>query len=277
MIVFPNCKINLGLHILRRRSDGYHDLETVFYPLPLHDALEVVPHPAPVTDVAFSASGLELKGGLSDNSCIKAYHLLKQNFPQLPPVQMHLHKTIPLGAGLAGGSADGAFALQLLNKKFNLGLSEENLRQYALQIGSDCPFFIKNTPCYATGRGEVLAEIPVDLSSYTIMLVNPRIHVATGKAFSQLTLLSGSPALKTVIQQPVSEWKTALRNDFEAPVGRQHPQIAEIKAALYRAGAVYASMSGSGSTVYGLFPKGATPDLSFPPSYFVKSFEAGTR
>ena len=156
MIVFPNCKINLGLHILKKREDGFHNLETIFYPLPLQDALEIIQHPFPTTDLEFSSSGLKVEGSLTDNICVKAYHLLKKDFPKLPAVKMHLHKMIPMGAGLGGGSADGAFTLTLLNQKFNLGIDEQSLIDYALQLGSDCPFFIKNIPCYATGRCEKL-------------------------------------------------------------------------------------------------------------------------
>ena len=270
MILFPNCKINLGLHILRKREDGFHDLETVFYPIPLQDALEVIHHPSPPTDIEFSASGLKVEGNISDNICVKAYHLLKKDFPQLPPVKMHLHKTIPMGAGLGGGSADGAFALVLFNKKFNLGLTQEELIQYALQLGSDCPFFILNTACYATGRGEVMEEIKLDLSNYLFVLVNPGIHVNTGWAFSQLTPGTGKPSLKEIMQRPVEEWREKLQNDFEEPVSRHHPEIAVIKEALYRQGALYASMTGSGSTVYGIFSKDSSPQFSCPPHYFVK-------
>lgn len=270
MILFPNCKINLGLHILRKRSDGFHDLETVFYPVALQDALEVVHHPSPLTDVEFSGSGLKVEGNLSDNSCVKAYHLLKQDFPQLPSVKMHLHKTIPMGAGLGGGSADGAFALILLNKKFNLGISEEKLLQYALQLGSDCPFFIRNTPCYATGRGEVMEEIKLDLSAYKFVLANPGIHVNTGWAFSQIRPSADRPLLKDLIYLPVKEWREKLTNDFEEPVSRHYPEIAAVKQTLYNGGAIFASMTGSGSTVYGLFPKEAEPSFSFPTHHFVK-------
>ncbi len=185
MIVFPNCKLNLGLHILGKRPDGFHNLETVFYPLPIQDALEIIQHPSSNTDIEFSASGLPVDGNTTDNICVKAYHLLRQAFPDLPAVKMHLHKTIPMGAGLGGGSADGAFALTLLNKKFNLGLDEQALIGYALALGSDCPFFIKNTACYATGRGEVLEELQLDLSAYTFAIVNPGIHINTGWAFAQ--------------------------------------------------------------------------------------------
>lgn len=270
MITFPNCKINPGLHVLRKREDGFHDLEMVFYPIALQDALEVVHHPAPSTDVEFSASGLKVDADLADNICIKAYRLLKKDFPELPPVKMHLHKAIPVGAGLGGGSADGAFALMLLNKKFNMGIAEEQLMAYALQLGSDCPFFIKNTPCHATGRGEKLENIPLDLSAYKIVLVNPGIHVSTGWAFAQIKPFANRPSIKEIIQLPVSEWRGKLINDFEELVATHYSEIGNIKQTLYQQGAVYASMTGSGSTVYGIFSKDTEPVFSFPAHYFVK-------
>ncbi|MDQ3278808.1 MAG: 4-(cytidine 5'-diphospho)-2-C-methyl-D-erythritol kinase, partial [Bacteroidota bacterium] len=179
------------------------------------------------------------------------------------------HKAIPMGAGLGGGSADGAFALLLLDKKFNLGLSDEQLLQYALQLGSDCPFFIRNTPSFATGRGEKLEDIALDLSAYQFVLVNPGIHIPTGWAFSLLHP-ADKPSLKSIVTAPVETWKESLTNDFEDPVSQRHPEIATIKTALYQQGALYASMTGSGSTVYGIFPKAAAPQFSFPAHYFVK-------
>jgi len=158
MIVFPNCKINFGLHILQKRADGFHDLETVFYPIALQDAFEIVQSSSPAATIQFNTTGLKIDSSIEENICFKAYQLLKKDFPELPSVKMHLHKVIPSGAGLGGGSSDGAFTLMLLNKKFTLGLSEVELINYALQLGSDCPFFIKNRPCYATGRGERLEE-----------------------------------------------------------------------------------------------------------------------
>lgn len=270
MIVFPNCKINLGLHVLRKREDRFHDLETVFYPLFLQDALEIVHHPTPSTDIEFSSSGLKIEGALSDNICIKAYHLLKKDFPDLPPVKMHLHKTIPLGAGLGGGSADGAFTLLLLNKKLALGLSEEALINYALQLGSDCPFFIRNAPCYATSRGETMKTIPLDLSAYKFVLVNPGIHVSTSWAFTQITPMDKRPSLEETIQLPIAQWRDEVINDFEEPVIKHYPEIGNIRQALYQQGAAYAALTGSGSTVYGIFSKEAEPKFSFPQHYLVK-------
>jgi 4-diphosphocytidyl-2-C-methyl-D-erythritol kinase len=270
LIVFPNCKLNLGLHILRKRGDGFHDLETVFYPLPLQDALEVILSPSASGSIEFTSSGLPVKGAEADNICVKAYHLVRKDFPRLPGIKMHLHKHIPMGAGLGGGSADGAFTLALLNKKLSLGISKESLADYALQLGSDCPFFIKNTPCYASGRGEVLEEISLDLTAYKFVMVNPGIHINTGWAFSQVTPLGHRSDLKEIIQLPVQEWKNCLVNDFEEAVSIQHPEIKSCKEKLYECGALYAAMTGSGSTVYGVFLKDAEVQPNFPPHYFVK-------
>lgn len=270
MILFPNCKINLGLHILRKREDGFHDLETVFYPIPLQDGLEIIQHPNPVTDLEYSSSGSAVGGNVSDNICVKAYQLLKHDFPDLPAIKLHLHKNIPMGAGLGGGSADGAFTLILLNRKFNLGLTEGQLITYALQLGSDCPFFIKNEPCFATGRGEHLKTISLDLSQFKFVVVNPQIHINTGWAFSQLMPTDRRQDLKELIQQPLETWKEVLVNDFEEPIFRHYPQVRECKQMLYDMGAIYASMTGSGSTVYGIFEKDTNPALSFPENYFVR-------
>ncbi len=251
MLFFPNCKINLGLHILNKREDGFHNIETVFYPLNIKDALEVIPHSG--EQLQFTQTGLTVAGSEADNICVKAYHLLKKDFPQLPAVQMHLHKIIPMGAGLGGGSADGAFTLQLLNTKFHLNLSKEQLIDYALQLGSDCPFFIANKPCYATSRGEILQPVILDLSAYKIAVVNPGIHINTGWAFSQLTPATSLKSIQQIITQPIQSWKDELLNDFEIPVFKAHPEIKAIKESLYSSGAVYAAMSGSGSTVFGIF------------------------
>jgi 4-diphosphocytidyl-2-C-methyl-D-erythritol kinase len=274
VIVFPNCKINLGLRITRKRDDGYHDLETVFYPLPLRDALEAVVSPQSIVDSRESQAqlfltGLEVAGSSDDNLCIKAYKLLRKDYPQLPPVHLHLHKAIPMGAGLGGGSADGAFTLRLLNDKFQLGLSTEQLLDYALQLGSDCPFFIINKPCSATGRGEFLQSIPVDLSAFRFVVVHPGIHVNTGWAFAQLSPAPAPIAVTQIVQQPIETWKDVLINDFEEPVSQAHPALKAIKHQLYEAGALYASMSGSGSCFYGIFHKGKLPAISWPADYKV--------
>jgi 4-diphosphocytidyl-2-C-methyl-D-erythritol kinase len=297
LIVFPNCKINLGLHVVRKREDGYHDLETIFYPLPLRDVLEIVNRQSAIgnprqvgagwqlanTDtsqqldkpkeqyepVAIHMSGLPVQGKSDDNLCIKAYNLLKKDHPQLNAIDLYLHKVIPMGAGLGGGSADGAFTLQLLNDKFQLGLATEKMLDLALQLGSDCPFFIINKPCYATGRGELLQHIPLDLSAYSFLVVHPGVHINTGWAFSQLTPAPSTQPLKEIIQQPVSNWRSILKNDFEAPVCKQHPQLQAIKEKLYEAGALYASMTGSGSCFFGIFHKDQLPAIQWPAQYAV--------
>ncbi|HEX6916196.1 MAG TPA: 4-(cytidine 5'-diphospho)-2-C-methyl-D-erythritol kinase [Chitinophagaceae bacterium] len=256
MIRFPNCKINLGLRVTRKRDDGYHDLETVFYPVALKDALELVPR-TEAHEIDFTLTGLPVQGDAESNLCVKAWRLLRRDFPALPAIRMHLHKRIPMGAGLGGGSADGAFTLSMLNDRFRLQLSEEQLLQYALQLGSDCPFFIRNKPSYATGRGEELQPVQLDLSSFRIAIIYPGIHINTGLAFSQIRPTQPPVSLASLIQAPVSTWRETLVNDFEIPVFREYPAIAGIKEKLYAQGAVFASMSGSGSSVFGLFPKDA--------------------
>ena len=268
MISFPNCKINLGLHILDKREDSFHNLETVFYPVPFKDALELIP--STNTGIEFTATGLAVDGNAADNLCVKAYHLLKKDFPEIPTIKIHLHKAIPLGAGLGGGSADAAFMLKLLNEKFKLNLSTDQLINYALQLGSDCPFFIINKPCLATGRVEMLDEIAVDLSAYKIVLINPGIHINTGWAFSNITPAQPARSIKEIIQQPVNTWKDELKNDFESAVFTAHPAIKEIKEALYTQGAVYAAMSGSGSTVFGIFEPNTGPLSLKDSNYFIK-------
>ena len=267
MVTFPNCKINLGLNIVNKRSDGYHDIETVFLPIQLKDALEVIE----IEEFEFSASGLPIEGETEKNLCVKAYHLLKKDFPHLPAVQMHLHKAIPMGAGLGGGSSDGAFTLKLLNKKFELNISEKQLIDYSLQLGSDCPFFIVNKPCFATGRGEILEQITLDLSEFKIIIVHPSIHISTAWAFTNIKPGKPVKSIKQVIGQSILTWEDELRNDFELPVFEKYPEIKKIKEDLYHSGADYASMSGSGSAVYGIFRKEKAISLSFPENYLVKT------
>jgi 4-diphosphocytidyl-2-C-methyl-D-erythritol kinase len=270
VILFPNCKINLGLHITGKRTDGFHDLETVFYPIPLNDAIELIHQPDHQTPFQISVSGLSIGISQEENICYKAWQILKKDFPAIPDITMHLHKRIPTGAGLGGGSADGAFTLMLLNQKFKLGLSDEALKQYALELGSDCPFFILNRPAFAKGRGEILEEVSLNLSSYRIMLVNPGIIINTGWAFKQIQPQPAKIAINEIVSGPVSSWKNSLKNDFEEPVFLHHPEVKEIRDQLYKHGALYASMSGTGSTVYGIFDKEEELLPAFPPSYFVK-------
>ena len=273
MIVFPNSKINLGLRILHKRPDGYHDLETVFFPIPLTDALEINrDDEQPVTPkVPFSKSGFVIEGDPSDNLCIKAYRMLRKDFPhQVGAIRMHLHKAIPAGAGLGGGSADAAFTLRLLNDEFQLGLTEAQLLSYALSLGSDCPFFLVNKPCYATGRGEILDPIDLDLSAYRLLLVNPGIHVNTGRAFLHIRPSVPETSVRDVVRKPIERWIDELYNDFEKWVFSQHREIVDLKDRLYVAGAVFAAMSGSGSSVFGIFRKEYTVQLDFPDHYFVR-------
>lgn len=277
MIVFPNCKINLGLNILRKRSDGYHDLETVFYPLPFTDVLEIIEYKkyTRTPSIPFTITGLPVKGEAASNLCIRAYKLLKKDFQNLPHIQVHLHKVIPTGAGLGGGSADAAYTLLLLNDLFHLKISHERLIDYAAQLGSDCPFFIINKPCFAKGRGEKLEELKVDLSNYEFIIIHPNIHIDTGRAFLSITPALPARSLKEIIASPLYTWKDELINDFEKVIFPEYKEIAAIKEKLYQAGAIYASMSGSGSTVYGIFEKGSQPELQFPDTYFVKEVNTG--
>jgi len=263
MISFPNSKINLGLHIPGKRDDGYHNLCTVFYPLPVKDVLEMVKASAQ----SLTVTGIPVAGAPEKNLCMRAWDLLKADFPDLSPVTIMLHKNIPMGAGLGGGSADGAFMLTMLNNKFNLGLTKEQLLRYALQLGSDCPFFIYNQPCIGTGRGELLTPIELDLSAYSFLLVHPGVHVNTAWAFSQIKPTGNSQDLESIVQLPVTEWKNVLVNDFEAPVMSHYPALEEIKNKLYAAGAVYASMTGSGSCFYGIFQKNPLAAIDWPQEY----------
>ncbi|MEO5984142.1 MAG: 4-(cytidine 5'-diphospho)-2-C-methyl-D-erythritol kinase, partial [Ferruginibacter sp.] len=215
----------------------------------------------------FESSGI-LINEVNENSCIKAWKILKKDFPLLPNISCHLHKQIPIGAGLGGGSADAAFSLKLLNYKYSLGLTNDMLVSYALQLGSDCPFFILNKPCHATGRGEVLEPVSLDLSSYEIVIVYPAVHINTANAFSLLKNISKNTFTKDNIMLPVSAWRDNIRNDFEQPIFKMHPEILELKHYLYESRAIYASLSGSGSCVYGIFNKGSRPHFRFPENYF---------
>ena len=272
MVVFPNGKINLGLYITGKRPDGYHNLETVFFPVPINDALEILPFNDGIEDF-FTLTGLPVQGDTTGNLCLKAVQLMRMRHPSIPFLRMHLHKVIPMGAGLGGGSADGAFTLSLLNKLFRIGLTSDQLKTYALQLGSDCPFFIDNAPSYAEGRGELLTPVQIDLSAYTLVLVNPRIHVSTALAFAGITPSPAPVRLQEVITQPVDTWKEQLHNDFERNVFEKFPEIAAVKTQLYQAGATYAAMSGTGSTVFGLFE--SAPELKLPENYLVLQTKLG--
>lgn len=250
MIVFPNAKINIGLNILSRREDGFHNLETIFYPLAVRDALEVVE----ADQLKFTSSGLEIPGNPTDNLCLKAYDLLSKDY-KLPPVHIHLHKHIPIGAGLGGGSADASFFIRLMNEKFELGMDAAQMEAYASKLGSDCAFFVQNKPALAHGKGDQLQTIELDLSNYFIILVMPVVQVSTSDAYRGIRPAAMESSLADLIKLPIEAWKAVIKNDFEPSVFLQYPIIAEIKSKLYSAGALYACMSGSGSSVFGIFDK----------------------
>ncbi|MBP1639310.1 MAG: 4-diphosphocytidyl-2C-methyl-D-erythritol kinase [Bacteroidetes bacterium] len=259
MITFPNAKINLGLNIVEKRSDGYHNLETIFYPVGWKDALEVVP----ADSVSLTISGIPIAGEAEKNLVMKAYRLLKKDY-DLDNLNIYLRKNIPFGAGLGGGSADGAFMLSLLNRYFNLRLTEAELAVYAVRLGADCPFFIYNKPMFATGIGDILEPIEVNLGDYHIVIIKPDVAVPTVEAYSRVVPRQPAISLKTLIALPVEEWKGGVVNDFEVSVFTCHPELAELKELLYKNGAVYASMSGSGSALYGIFPPDLYPQFDIP-------------
>lgn len=269
MLVFPNAKINLGLNITEKRPDGYHNLETIFYPIPIQDALEISVLLDGNDKYRLHQAGLEIAGEAETNLVVKAYKLLDEAF-DLPSINIHLFKNIPSGAGLGGGSADAAFMLKLLNEKFDLGLTDEVLEGYAARLGADCAFFIKNEPTYAEGIGNIFSPIRLSLEGYQIWLVKPDVFVSTRNAFSKIKPHYPDLSLKEVVKLPVEEWKGRMVNDFEESVFPQFPVIGEIKEEMYRQGAVYASMSGSGSSVYGLFKADITlPEIDFGKKAFV--------
>ncbi|PZX53349.1 4-(cytidine 5'-diphospho)-2-C-methyl-D-erythritol kinase [Algoriphagus chordae] len=263
MISFPNAKINLGLHITSKRKDGFHDIETCMVPIPLCDALEMIIDNKKTT---FTTSGLQVPGDPKDNLILKAYQLLKKDFPNLPQLSIHLHKNIPIGAGLGGGSADAAFALNLMNNLFDLILDDFFLEEYAAKLGSDCPFFIENTAKIAKGRGELLEPVELDLKGTHLVLINPGIHIGTKEAYAGVTPAAPKVKLEAILVDK-SRWKDELVNDFEKSIFPNHPEIAAIKEKLYENGAYYAAMSGSGSSVFGLFDE-KPGQMDWKESYF---------
>lgn len=270
MITFPIAKINLGLNIVEKRPDGYHNLETVFYPVPIKDALEIYPmhkdFPSDV-DCDLKISNINIECNEQNNLVVRAYTLLKNEGYTLPRIHAHLYKNIPTQAGMGGGSSDCAFMLRLLNEQFNLNISDNELIRLSAQLGADCPFFILSKPAYAEGIGERLVPINLDLSGYYIAIVRPDIPVSTKEAFS---LISPKPTLKKcndIVKQPIETWREELINDFEKSVFALHPELAEIKNKLYDLGAKYASMSGSGSSIYGIFDKPIPIDSYFKDIY----------
>lgn len=253
MIIFPNAKINLGLNIVEKRPDGYHNLETIFYPINLQDALEVTRRENNDKEYTLHISGSSLEGEPEDNLVVKAYKLLKKDYPGLLPVDIHMYKHIPAGAGLGGGSSDAACMIKLLNDKFSLGLSTERMEEYAVKLGADCSFFIRNKPVFATGIGNLFEPVELSLKGYHIILIKPDIFVSTRDAFAEIKPVRPAVSLKEIVKQPMETWKNSMKNDFEDSVFKKFPEIAAIKDELYDLGAVYAAMSGSGSSVYGIF------------------------
>ena len=264
MIVFPNAKINLGLNITSKRQDGYHELETCFYPVFWQEALEIVTSEKTVVTI----SGIEIPND-GDNIVLKAYHILKKEF-NLPPVEMHLHKIIPIGAGLGGGSADAAFTLSLLNNLFSLGLDEIQLMKYAVSIGADCAFFIKNKPMLAAGIGEQLTDINMSLEGRFILLAYPNIHISTKEAYANVVPKKSINSIQEVLEEmDILDWKNYLKNDFEDAIFKKYPTLLNLKQQFYDCGAAYASMSGSGSCMFGIFEN--DPQITFPEHYKVWS------
>jgi 4-diphosphocytidyl-2-C-methyl-D-erythritol kinase len=246
VIVFPNAKINIGLNIIEQRPDGYHNIKSCFYPVPWFDALEVIE----AEKFSFHSSGIDIPGTGAGNICINAYQILKKDF-DLPPVSIHLLKNIPIGAGLGGGSADGAFMLKLLNDKFSLAIGTEQLQYYASQLGSDCPFFIDNKVSFVEGTGDIFSPINVDLQGMFIAIIYPQIHFATNSAYKNITPSASASELKNILEAtPIKDWPNQITNDFEK---NTDGIVQQLKDQLYARGALYASMTGSGSAVYGLF------------------------
>lgn len=251
MVVFPNAKINIGLQVVSKRDDGYHDIQSVFYPFyELFDALEIVEN----NEFKFKVTGLTVPGDLTDNLIVRAYELLKHEY-DLPNVYIHLHKKIPMGAGLGGGSSDASFTLKALNQLFSLNISDLKLEEHALRLGSDCPFFIKNRAVYAFGKGNKFENVSVDLSEYEIKIAYPDVHISTAEAYDRIKPKLTKYNCKDLVLAPIEQWKSTIVNDFEAHLLKKYPAILSLKQKMYQEGALYASMTGSGSAVYGIFNK----------------------
>lgn len=268
MIHTPNCKINLGLFVTEKRPDGFHNLETIFLPVPLCDELEI----EKAEHFSFRTEGIPLDSDVEGNLCVKAFRMLQQDFPQIGNVRMRLKKNIPFGAGLGGGSADAAETLKMLDELFGLGLSVIRLQDYAARLGSDCPVFIGNRAVFATGRGEIFHGMPpVDFGNCEMLLLKPSDSVSTAEAYRGIRPRPAPCDLREAVRQPMETWKDCIVNQFEESVFPGHPAIRECKERLYREGAIYASMTGSGACVFGFFPKGKLPEIRD-----VESWDIGT-
>lgn len=259
MLVFPNAKINIGLNIVEKRPDGFHNIESCFYPVGWSDALEILP----ARTLNFKSSGIVIPGAPEQNLCIKAYRLLAADY-SIPAVDMHLLKSVPIGAGLGGGSSDAAFAIKALNELFDLKISLGNQIGYARRLGSDCAFFIRNQPVYCFHKGDEFEEIDLRLTGKWIVLVNPGLHISTLEAYSGIKPQHSEHDLRTILKQPIPRWRDFVKNDFEATLFPKYPLLEKIKDNLYQRGADYVSMSGSGSTVYGIFDEEIDLSRAFP-------------
>ena len=265
MIIYPNAKINIGLNILNKRTDGFHNLESIFFPAPWFDILEI----NKAENFEFKTSGLIINGNSDDNLIVKAFKLIKDNY-NISNCKIHLHKQIPMGAGLGGGSADATFTLTMLNNLFNLNISKNTLFELADTLGSDCSFFIDNKPKYVTGKGEVLEDVNFDLKGYYLKLINPNIHISTKEAFDNLNLKpqQSTENLKNLTPSQLFTANSMVKNDFEEGVFKLHPILSKIKKQLIKEGALYASMTGTGSTIYGIFKN--KPLLTFKQNDFTE-------
>lgn len=252
MVAFPNCKINLGLHILNKREDGFHNIETVFYPVAVNDILEIIPSQKKESQIFLYGDDKNIPS--TENICMKAYYLLKEKF-KLPSIDIHLYKKIPHGAGLGGGSSNAAFTLKLLNNIFNLQLDNHQLKEYASMLGADCAFFIENKATIGIEKGNVFKGIHLSLKNYFITLVKPSFGISTQEAYAGVKTNGERVSLKNILSHPIHQWQKTLVNDFEKHLFEKHTELARIKAALINNGALYAAMSGSGSTLYGIFEK----------------------
>jgi 4-diphosphocytidyl-2-C-methyl-D-erythritol kinase len=266
MVGFPNAKINLGLYITAKRNDGYHEIVSCFYPVAWEEVLEIIPS----SSFSFSSTGINIPGDSASNLIVKAYELLRSKY-DIPACEIHLHKAIPMGAGLGGGSSDAAVALTLLNDLYAIGLHQDELLKLSAQLGSDCAFFIHNTPCIATSRGEVLDPISLSLKGYELLIVHPGVHISTQMAYAGVSPRPLTFELKDLLMEKPSEWKDKLCNQFEEHLFAQFPEVEMIKRKLYELGADYASMSGSGSAVYGIFKEGMNlQSIEWPKEYRYK-------
>lgn len=248
MIIFPQAKINLGLHVLKKREDSYHEVETCMYSIPVFDILEIIP----ADEFSFKQTGLVVDGNMESNLCVKAFRLIQNEF-KIPNVYMHLRKQIPMGAGLGGGSSDAAHVINGLNELFSLEIPQAKKEEMAAHLGSDCAFFIDGSPKLATGRGEILEPIQVDLSCKYIKLIYPNMHISTAEAYANVAFYKGTETVREILNSPIKSWKNRLQNSFETNLFENYPRLKQFRDSMYNEGAIYAAMSGSGSTIFGIF------------------------